>query len=93
MTAYTVLGEFDWGGDVLVELVGVDWSEERIEREVAVLGNNHWCSTFEAESADEAFQTAGRAMCDETQLDIAAKLYDVRSGRRLVYEGRALQEQ
>ncbi|MFG3403664.1 hypothetical protein [Streptomyces sp. NPDC048142] len=93
MTAYTVLGEFDWGGDLLVELIGVDWSEEQIEREAAVLGSNGWCSTFEADSVDEAFQMAGRATCDETQLDVAAKLYDVRSGRRLVYEGRTLQEQ
>lgn len=93
MTAYTLLGEFDWGGDLLVKLIGVDWSEAQIEQEEGVLGNNGWCSTFEAESADEAFQIAGRTTCDETQVDVAAKLFDVRAGRKLVYEGRRLAEQ
>ncbi|MGW2984082.1 hypothetical protein [Streptomyces goshikiensis] len=79
------------GGDLLIELVGADWTEEQIEQEAAVLGHNGWCSTFEAESTDEALQVAGRTTCDETQLDVAAKLFDVRSGRRLVYEGRTLQ--
>ncbi|MEU7156008.1 hypothetical protein AB0A98_06125 [Streptomyces chrestomyceticus] len=65
----------------------MDWSEEQIEQEAAVLGPNSWGSTFDAESADEAFQMAGRATCDETQLDAATKLFDVRSGRQLMYEG------
>ncbi|MFJ7416187.1 hypothetical protein ACIQWZ_36090 [Streptomyces sp. NPDC098077] len=93
MTAYTVLGKFDWGGDLLVEMVGVDWSEKQIELEAAVLGPNGWCSTFEAESASEAFQIAGQTTCDETPLDVAARLFDVWSERQLVYEGRRLAKQ
>ncbi|MEV0445751.1 hypothetical protein AB0I84_20880 [Streptomyces spectabilis] len=93
MRAYTMLGEFDWGGDLLVDRIGVDWSEEQVQREADALGCNGWSDTLEADSAEEALQAAGAAYCDETHRQCPAKLFDVRSGRQLVYEGRALAEQ
>jgi hypothetical protein len=91
---YTLLGRRDWGGDLRVEHVGVNWPEDKIEREADALDEDGWCDTFETETVAEAFQAAGEQYCDETQIDCASRLLDDRGVKpQVMYEGRTLQEQ
>lgn len=92
---YTLAGRWDWGGDLRIDYVGVDWSEEKIRRETDALGNSGWCATFEAGAVTEAFRMAGEQYCDETQVQCPARVFDVRvSGKpKVMYTGRSLKEQ
>ncbi|MFE6746007.1 hypothetical protein ACFVGM_09160 [Kitasatospora purpeofusca] len=62
MRKYTLLGEYDCGGALVVHNVQVDKSEDLIRETVdGQPGYNSWSDTFEAESLDaaliEAFET------------------------------------